>query len=127
MARTLTLGLAGLMACGAGHMPEVTRQAADARVTVMDRGDTVQVDIASTGGIGRATLERGGRWPQALILRLHLKGLEGLELVAGTDTLRVSRPSAEAPPTTGWYEVPVPASLLEGEPALDVAWVDFYR
>ncbi len=126
MARALTLAL-GLLGCGSGHVPSVTRQTPDARVTVMDRGDTVQVDIASTRGIGRATLEREGRWPGALILRLHLKGLEGLELMAGTDTVRVSRPSSDGPPAAGWYEVPVPASLLEGHQALEVAWVDFYR
>ncbi len=127
MARTLTLALAGLSACGSGPVPQVTRQSTDARVTVVDLGDTVQVDIASPTGIGRATLQREGQWPRVLVLRLHLKGLEGLELVAGTDTVRVSRPTSDAPPPAGWNEVPVPSSLLGGHEALEVAWVDFYR
>lgn len=126
MARALTLGAILLAACGA-RVPRVTDQSHDARVMVVDLGDTVRVDITSEKGIGRATLERTARWPRAMLFRLHLRGLEGLEMIAGPDTVRVSRPTAEGPPAAGWYDVAVPDSLLRGHQALTVTWVDFYR
>ena len=108
--------------------PMVLEQSADARLLVVELPDTVRVEVHSPKGIGRATLRRSGsRWPGHLVLRLHLKGLEGLELVAGSDTVRKSEPTSAGPPASGWYEVEVPGELLEGEAELRVGWVDFYR
>jgi len=108
--------------------PVVVEQDTDARLLVVELPDTVRVEVRSTAGIGRATLERGGaRWPQHLVLRLHLAGLEGLELVAGADTVRHSVPSSHGPPPSGWYEVTVPPELLQGSNRLALQWVDFYR
>ena len=49
----------------------------------------VRVAIHSERGIGRGTITRvGAHWPEKLVLRLHLKGLEGLTLTAGDLRLR---------------------------------------
>ncbi len=42
------------------------------------------VDVASPSGIGRATIElKKGPWPAAVVLRLHLNGLESLTASGG--------------------------------------------
>jgi hypothetical protein len=127
-AALIVAGLA-LAACGSRPgAPVVLEQSADARLLVVELPDTVRVEVQSPRGIGRATLRRdGARWPGHVVLRLHLKGLEGLELVAGSDTVRRSEPTSAGPPASGWYEVEVPQELLTGEAELRVQWVDFYR
>ena len=60
-----------------------TRKADDAVVVGGDRERTV-FDIKSPSGISRAVIERTGDiWPKAVVLRMHLKGLENLKVSAG--------------------------------------------
>ena len=113
-------------------------------------GNTAVVDIRSKRGIGRTTLAvKDGDWPAKVILRLHLKGLEGFELSAGDKKLKtfvssqknappapgqlkvklVPEKGAEAKvPLKGYFEIEVPADLLKAKPEnLKLHWVDFYR
>jgi hypothetical protein len=120
--------LAALACVARPGLPTVQEQSTDARILVIELPESVRVDIQSAGGIGRATLTRSGRsWPLHVVLRLHLKGLEGLELVAGRDTVRRSEPTSAGPSPSGWYDVTVPAELLAGQSQVRVQWVDFYR
>lgn len=65
---------------------EVTRTNAEIRVNASD-GATV-IDISDPGGIGRAELKRSGKkWPEKLVLRLRLKGLESLKVTVGENKL----------------------------------------
>lgn len=60
-----------------------TRKADD---TVVVSGDETRTtfDIKSPSGISRAVFERDGdTWPKAVVVRLHLKGLESLKVTAG--------------------------------------------
>jgi hypothetical protein len=75
--------------------PQAASQEPPARFTVTTRkaDDTVAVggdrerttfDVRSPSGISRAVVERtGDAWPKAVVVRLHLKGLENLKVSAG--------------------------------------------
>src|SRR4051794_19878116 len=56
---------------------KVTTRRADDAVAVRAEEDRTVVSVKSPFGISQAVLERpGDTWPQAVVLRLHLKGLE---------------------------------------------------
>jgi hypothetical protein len=64
-----------------------TRRADDAVAVRSDQGRTV-VTVKSPFGISQAVLERlGEAWPEAMVLRLHLKGLSSFRASNGTATL----------------------------------------
>lgn len=59
----------------------VTTKRDDDRTAVAHSRDQVVVSIHSPFGISKATLERAGeRWPETVLVRLHLKGLENFKL-----------------------------------------------
>jgi hypothetical protein len=62
----------------------VTTRKADDTVTVAGDRERTTFDVRSPSGIGRAVIGRtGDAWPKAVVIRLHLKGLENLKLSAG--------------------------------------------
>jgi hypothetical protein len=70
----------------------------DASLMVVGNDRETIVDVRSESGIGRATLERTGpAWPESLILRLHLQGLESLSLASDSIQLEWSVPSSGEP------------------------------
>ena len=92
-------------------------------------------------GSGKARLNRG-EWPATLVVRLYLKGLEGLTLSNGTQSykredLKVLLFDLEGKPMTkgryllekkGYYEAVVPRELLGPRfKELEISWVDFSR
>ncbi len=101
--------------------------------------------IHSETGIGRATITRGDRaWPDRLVLRLHLRDLEGLELNNGmwrADSFLGNGPTIDArhldivmrvdcPIARNGevIEVIVPELFLDDDqPELHIQWVDYYR
>ena len=104
-------------------------------------GADLIVDIRSPSGISAAQLAWQDRLPSAsLVLRLHLRGLEGLQVTNPAAMAALS--VASSPPydvraegkTTditsqrqpGWFDVRFGPSWLEAG-SLDVEWVDFYR
>ncbi len=75
----------------------------DAVKVTVEGGRTI-LSVTSKGGIGRATIERKAeRWPDEVILRLHLRGLESLNIAAGDLRLSTSCPSFKG--TTRLYRV----------------------
>lgn len=92
-------------------------------------------------GSGKVRLNRG-EWPATLVVRLYLKGLEGLTLSSETQSykredLKVLLFDLEGKPIKkggyllekkGYYEVVVPCDLLGPRfNELKINWVDFYR
>jgi hypothetical protein len=66
-------------------------QRRDDRITARAEGDRVVFDVVSPTGIGSATVTRkGAKWPERLMLRLHLAGLESVAVTSGTVTLSSS-------------------------------------
>ncbi len=63
----------------------VTTRKADDTVAVGGDRERTTFDIKSPSGISRAVVERtDDAWPKAVVVRLHLKGLESLKVSAGT-------------------------------------------
>ena len=63
----------------------------DDAVRVSTEGGRVVFDITSGSGIGGATIGRAGQhWPDEVVLRVHLKGLESLRMAGGGAAVRVS-------------------------------------
>jgi len=72
-------------ACGdpPARFTVTTRKADDTVAAGGDRERTT-FDVRSPSGISRAVIERtGDAWPKAVVVRLHLKGLENLKVSAG--------------------------------------------
>ena len=62
----------------------VTTRKADDTVAVGGDRERTTFDVRSPSGISRAVVERtGDAWPKAVVVRLHLKGLESLKVSAG--------------------------------------------
>ncbi len=62
----------------------VTTKRADDRADVKAEKDKVIVSVQSPFGISHAVIERGGEtWPDAVVLRLHMKGLENFKVANG--------------------------------------------
>ena len=64
------------------------------KISIVAQDQTTTVNITCPVGIDLTRLERvGQRWPNAIIIHLHLKGLESFEATSGAVTLLVSIPS----------------------------------
>src|SRR5262245_15793481 len=71
----------------AGKFKIVTKKDSDSVKVEVDKDKTVFA-VHSRSGIGEAAIERqDAEWPKAVVLRLHLKGLESLRLRNGNVTL----------------------------------------
>ena len=124
----------GVAADGDGPAPfRITTRRNDDRVTVRVEQDQACFSVHSPFGISHATIERTGKqWPQAVMLRLHLHGLEnfhvsggklGLDLSAsirdGKPVVRIWQAGQEDRPldrkSPGWMDVRILGA--DGQPA----------
>jgi hypothetical protein len=63
----------------------------DNAVEVTSEKDRATFIVKSPSGIGKSAIERpGGEWPKAVVLRLHLKGLESFRASNGKLTLEAA-------------------------------------
>lgn len=70
---------------------KVTTKRADDRVDVTTEKGKATFSVQSPFGISQAVIERGGEtWPDAVALRLHLKGLENFKVTGRTVNLEGS-------------------------------------
>ena len=86
------LGWAGV-SWGAEDEPsfQVKSQSPDDRIEITIADERMTIDVRSSTGIGRASIERqAGAWPDSITLRLRLKGLESLQLAAQSVKLNAS-------------------------------------
>ena len=62
----------------------ITTKRDDDKTEVTVRNDKAVISVHSPVGISQAVIERNSeQWPDTVILRLHLKGLEGLKISKG--------------------------------------------
>jgi hypothetical protein len=67
---------------------KITTRRADDAVEVRAEKDRAVFSVRSPFGISQAVIERAGdKWPEAVVLRLHLKGLENFRASNGKVTL----------------------------------------
>ena len=68
----------------------------DAQISVVTEGNRGAIDVHSESGIGRGQVDLvSGQWPERLILRFHLSGLEGMQFHYGDTTVSVSVNSSD--------------------------------
>ena len=67
------------------------------RATFVER-ERVVFSLRSPFGISHARIERVEAWPKQVVLRLHLSGLEQLQITNGTDTVFAAVSSTNAVP-----------------------------
>lgn len=110
------------------------------------------LDVTSPTGIGSGRVSlMAGEWPEPVLLRLHLAGLEDLSLKAGETVVQLSISSgpdralrqvdgagqslSSASPLwldvsfgDGYFDVLLPPDLLVADvAAFELSWIDFYR
>jgi len=133
---------------------KITHKNGDSIDAKVDKDRTL-FDVTSPFGIGRAAIDRRkSNWPSGVVIRLRLKGLEHLEIVAGSKKLEAAvgirngrveirawkdgdenHPLDDKSPlwpmiavVDGWFDVEVPRALFEGNPpSIALSWIDFYR
>ena len=70
---------------------KITTKRDDDKIEVTARNDKAVISVHSPVGISQAVIERNSeQWPDIVILRLHLKGLEGLKISNGKITLEAA-------------------------------------
>ena len=121
------------------------------QIKVAHQDDTTIFHVTDKFGIGAGVIKlAAGKWPQKILVRLHLTGLEGFGLTIGKKVLsrsdlKVRMLDAKGKPLpgryllkstgpnssqriAGYYEVEVPAKLLKADvKEIKLNWVDFYR
>jgi hypothetical protein len=100
----------------------ITTKRADDAVTVRAEKDRTVVAVRCPFGISQAGVERlGDTWPQAVVLRLHLKGLSSLRASNGKVTLDAAVSIQEGKTTVRmWKDGEEDARLDEKSPL----WMD---
>ena len=120
-------------------------------IKVSQRDGATIFDVRDQFGIGKGTIQlASGTWPEKVLVRLHLAGLEGFGLTIGKKVLarsdlKVRMLDAKGKPLpgryllkptgrnsskriAGYYEVQVPRLLLTAATKeIKLSWVDFYR
>lgn len=147
--------LAGtLLGCEPVTVDVTLQRLAGDRAAIATTPTETVVTIHSERGVGRATITPvGATWPEQLILRLHLRNLEGIDLSNGLWRLNSflgadlavpyapvgraggprydgSDPTVNLPITRDgeMIEVVVPELFLDDAyPELYIQWVDYYR
>jgi hypothetical protein len=136
----------------------------DTRIRFLTNETTTVIDVVCPFGIDTATIQRrADAWPEIILVRLNLRGLESFKAAAGNITVewsvsstqpnttreslssgqREAGISEERPPPVpvrifasergiplkdGYFEVAIPARLLEGNPReFTLSWVAFHR
>ena len=95
----MLLATAVLSACSAAAVParpsepmvDVATEGAGNEITFSTGASVAFIDVRSERGIGRATITRvAGQWPEVMTMRLHLRGLENLQVSDGSTKLALS-------------------------------------
>ena len=87
----VSLILTGLSAAEDTPRFKVTTRKADDKVEVQTDGSKVNFSVKSPSGIGGATIERTeDKWPEAVVMKLHLKGLENFVVSNGKTKLHAA-------------------------------------
>jgi len=70
---------------------KITTKRNDDKIVATVESDKAVISVRSPVGISQAVIERNSeQWPDTVILRLHLKGLEGLKISNGKITLEAA-------------------------------------
>ena len=108
----------GLATAGEPMPLKITTKRDDDRVEQKADKNSATVSIRSPSGISHAVMERtGDKWPDAVIVRLHLKGLENFRVTNGTAKIELAAGIQEGKPQVRqWKDGNEAAPLDEKSP-----------
>lgn len=152
----LVILFVAMTACTENETPQFNAAAdKDNQLSLSIESGTTLIDIQSPGGIGKADIELvSGSYPAQIILRLHIKRLEGFKLTYGRTTLSASSSGTsnsvtqsfiqpdgseraitsssplwmDIQPEQEYLEIKLPHALTQEKPeSFSFEWIDFYR
>ncbi len=133
---------------GSGFEVKFPKDAAHAetrKIKIIEKTNAVVFEVRDQFGIGKGSLiSKNRKWPDKVILRFYLSGLEGLTAKIKGKTFQkedlkirmldskgnslkgryLLKGSKKIP---GYFEIELPQSKLMGTRQIDLLWVDFYR
>jgi len=145
-----------MTACTGNQAPQFNITAdKDNQLSLSIENETTMIDVQSPSGIGKADIEfLSGSYPAQIILRLHIKKLEGFKLTYGRTTLSASSSGTsdtvtqsliqsdgsehaiissnplwmDIQPEQEYLEITLPKTLTQEKPkSFSFEWIDFYR
>ena len=107
--------------CAGGNMPaiDVTLDKHDDKVTVTTEDGRAVIDVTSASGIGGLTATADA-WPEAVVVRLRLRGLEGLEIRYGDVTIATGVSSSGQPSALTLSVLDEDGNVQSASPSSDV-------
>ena len=133
---------------GSGFEVKFPKDAAHAetrKIKIIEKTNAVVFEVSDQFGIGKGSLiSKNRKWPDKVILRFYLSGLEGLtakikEKTFQKEDLKIRMLDSKGNPLKGryllkgskkipgYFEIELPQSKLMGTRQIDLLWVDFYR
>jgi hypothetical protein len=100
------------------------------KITIVKTNTHTIFQIQNEFGIGKAKINLvEGSWPNNSILRLYLKGLEGISIMGSGQEFDKSSLVINRHGNSGqeYFDVILPESLFSTGRELQIDWVDFYR
>ena len=91
----------------------------DDRATVTTEDGRAVIDVTSAGGIGGLTATADA-WPEAVVVRLRLRGLEGLEIRYGDVTIATGVSSSGQPSALTLSVLDEDGNVQSASPSSDV-------
>ena len=116
------LTLAGCTAGGQG-MIDVTLDKHDDNVTVTSEDDHAVIDVTSFSGIG-GMAATADEWPEEVVVRLRLRGLEGLEIRYGDVIITTGVSSTGDPVALTLSVVDEEGNVQSASPSADIYYPD---
>ena len=118
---TLWVVLWALIGCAGGNMEaiDVTLDKAADRAAVTTEGGRAVIDVTSAGGIGGLTAT-AETWPEEVVVRLRLRGLEGLEIRYGDVTIATGVSSSGQPSALTLSVLDEDGNVQSASPSSDV-------
>ena len=125
--------------------PQGATHAETRKIKIIEKNNSVIFEVRDQFGIGKGSvISKKIKWPDKVILRFYLSGLEGLTAKIKGKTLekedlnvrmfdskgnplngrRLLKGSKKIP---GYFEVKLPQRELMGARKIELSWIDFYR
>lgn len=99
-------------------------------IEVIQNDIDVIFEVRNKFGIGHGEIHLlEGLWPNNSVVRLYLKGLEGLSISSPNKILSKYELDVKQFKNNGdlYFEFEIPNSLLSNTKIIKLSWVDFYR
>ena len=121
----LWVALWALIGCAGGNMDtvDVTLDKADDSATVTTDSGRVVIDVTSASGIGGLTVTTG-EWPEEVIVRLRVRGLEGLTIRYGDFIIATGVSSSGQPSALTLSVVDAEGNVQSASPSADIYYPD---